>query len=305
MRRVVGVEATGINACPCAQGLVRGKASERLLEAGFEASGRRADPRARPDRDPQPAGPRHALRRQRPSGERRAARGHRRRLDELADLRAAEAAGRAVRRRACAPAAAFRRGLRPDLAAVDARALSGAQGRGLRARAPAQLRDDPFARGRWRSATEPSASCGASCATASPPRGTPSYASGSRVLGRLNLKRFSVPARRRAMFGGAARDRDGGAGGERDHRPGLAEQHGRDRQRERRERSRRARRSGRRGRRRSRRPRRRRRRAARRRGTLRRTSPPPSRRAASAGTAGASARASPQRRRARRRDATP
>src|SRR6266513_3512240 len=37
VRRVVGVEATGINACPCAQGLVRGKAAERLLEAGFEA----------------------------------------------------------------------------------------------------------------------------------------------------------------------------------------------------------------------------------------------------------------------------
>jgi GTP cyclohydrolase I/GTP cyclohydrolase-4 len=36
-RRVVGVEATGINACPCAQGLVRGRASERLLEAGFES----------------------------------------------------------------------------------------------------------------------------------------------------------------------------------------------------------------------------------------------------------------------------
>jgi GTP cyclohydrolase I/GTP cyclohydrolase-4 len=34
--RVVGVEATGINACPCAQGLVRGRAGERLLEAGFE-----------------------------------------------------------------------------------------------------------------------------------------------------------------------------------------------------------------------------------------------------------------------------
>src|SRR4029077_10165237 len=31
----VGVEATGINACPCAQGLVRGRASERLIEAGF------------------------------------------------------------------------------------------------------------------------------------------------------------------------------------------------------------------------------------------------------------------------------
>ena len=35
-RRAVGVEATGINACPCAQGLVRNRASERLLEAGFE-----------------------------------------------------------------------------------------------------------------------------------------------------------------------------------------------------------------------------------------------------------------------------
>ena len=35
-RRVVGVEATGINACPCAQGLVRGRAAERLAEAGFE-----------------------------------------------------------------------------------------------------------------------------------------------------------------------------------------------------------------------------------------------------------------------------
>jgi GTP cyclohydrolase IV len=36
LRRLVGVEAAGINACPCAQGLVRGRASERLLEAGFD-----------------------------------------------------------------------------------------------------------------------------------------------------------------------------------------------------------------------------------------------------------------------------
>jgi GTP cyclohydrolase I/GTP cyclohydrolase-4 len=35
VRRVVGVEAWGINACPCAQGLVRGAAAERLLDAGF------------------------------------------------------------------------------------------------------------------------------------------------------------------------------------------------------------------------------------------------------------------------------
>src|SRR5215213_9093955 len=38
VRRVVGVEATGINACPCAQGLVRGQASERLLDAGFDGA---------------------------------------------------------------------------------------------------------------------------------------------------------------------------------------------------------------------------------------------------------------------------
>jgi len=35
VRRVVGVEAFGINACPCAQGLVRGAAADRLQEAGF------------------------------------------------------------------------------------------------------------------------------------------------------------------------------------------------------------------------------------------------------------------------------
>jgi GTP cyclohydrolase IV len=38
VRRIVGVEAIGINACPCAQGLVRGRASERLLEAGFDGT---------------------------------------------------------------------------------------------------------------------------------------------------------------------------------------------------------------------------------------------------------------------------
>src|SRR5207247_8988920 len=34
--RLVGVEAAGINACPCAQGLVRERAAERLGEAGFD-----------------------------------------------------------------------------------------------------------------------------------------------------------------------------------------------------------------------------------------------------------------------------
>jgi GTP cyclohydrolase-4 len=35
-RRVVGVEATGINACPCAQGLVREQAAARLGDEGFD-----------------------------------------------------------------------------------------------------------------------------------------------------------------------------------------------------------------------------------------------------------------------------
>jgi GTP cyclohydrolase IV len=35
-RRIVGVEAAGINACPCAQGLVRERAAERLGEACFD-----------------------------------------------------------------------------------------------------------------------------------------------------------------------------------------------------------------------------------------------------------------------------
>src|SRR5256714_10957426 len=39
VRRVVGVEATGINACPCAQGLVRGAAAHRPLEARLRGGG--------------------------------------------------------------------------------------------------------------------------------------------------------------------------------------------------------------------------------------------------------------------------
>ncbi len=36
VRRVVGVSAAGINACPCAQGLVRESAARRLRDEGFE-----------------------------------------------------------------------------------------------------------------------------------------------------------------------------------------------------------------------------------------------------------------------------
>src|SRR5205823_5990365 len=36
VRHAVGVEAHGLNACPCAQGLVRDSAAGRLLDAGFD-----------------------------------------------------------------------------------------------------------------------------------------------------------------------------------------------------------------------------------------------------------------------------
>ena len=110
-RRVVGVEATGINACPCAQGLVRGRAAERL--AGGRLRRRRgADPRARAARDAQPAGARHAARRHGARARRGGSRRDRRALDERARLRAAQATRRALRRRARPPSAALRRGLR-------------------------------------------------------------------------------------------------------------------------------------------------------------------------------------------------
>jgi len=35
-RRMVGVEVRGLNACPCAQGLIRERAAERLAEAGYD-----------------------------------------------------------------------------------------------------------------------------------------------------------------------------------------------------------------------------------------------------------------------------
>jgi MptA/FolE2 family GTP cyclohydrolase len=36
-RRLVGVQVRGLNACPCAQGLVRERAAERLGDAGYDA----------------------------------------------------------------------------------------------------------------------------------------------------------------------------------------------------------------------------------------------------------------------------
>ena len=97
-RRVVGVTAQGMNACPCAQGLIRPRPRRPCARTGSPRTSR-AHRRPRPDRDPQPARARDPLPR-RP----RRARRRRRRADRdrrgghvLGDLRAAQAPRRAVR----------------------------------------------------------------------------------------------------------------------------------------------------------------------------------------------------------------
>ena len=87
-RRLVGVAAQGMTACPCAQQLVAGKARERLSDDGFDDDADRADPRGRPRRHAQPARPGHAAHRL-PRGLRHRDRGadaarHRRGLDVVA-----------------------------------------------------------------------------------------------------------------------------------------------------------------------------------------------------------------------------
>ena len=112
VRRIVGVEAIGINACPVRAG-PRPRPRERAAARGRLRRRRcRAHPRARPDRDPQPARARNALRGQRrcrstPSS-----------WSSIVESSMSspiyellKRPGRALRRRARAPAATLRRGL--------------------------------------------------------------------------------------------------------------------------------------------------------------------------------------------------
>ena len=54
-RRLIGVTAQGMTACPCAQELVAGAARERLQSRGLRRRRDRQDPRRGAGRDPQPA----------------------------------------------------------------------------------------------------------------------------------------------------------------------------------------------------------------------------------------------------------
>src|SRR4051812_48475560 len=114
-RRLVGVAAQGMTACPCAQGLVAGR-SRAPARRWVHRRRDRAHPRSGPGGHAQPARPGHALPRvARGLRERRRRRGasrDRRGLDVERDLRAHEALRRGRRRREGPPPAALRRGLR-------------------------------------------------------------------------------------------------------------------------------------------------------------------------------------------------
>ena len=117
-RTLTGVEAQGMTACPCAQGLVDGRRPRAARSSdGFTAERDRRDRRGRPGRHPQPARHRHPLHRL-PRGRRaststrREPAAHRRELDVERDLRADEALRRARRGREGPRQPPLRRGLR-------------------------------------------------------------------------------------------------------------------------------------------------------------------------------------------------
>ena len=169
IRRLVGVEAQGMTACPCAQELVAGAARERLVEQGFTDDEIERVFDAVPVATHNQRGHRPAVHRL-PGGLRRRAAGRdaaadRRGLDELGDLRADEAPRRAGRGREGPPPAALRGGLR-------ARDAARRRGRLSRPR-PERLRASP-ARRTWRRSTSTTWSPSATgCSARSRPSSTP------------------------------------------------------------------------------------------------------------------------------------
>ena len=165
---------------------------------------RRADPRARPDRDPQPARAPVAVRRNGAGSRRRGPRRRCRTLDERTDLRPPEAAGRALRRRARAPSASLRRGLRALRAPRRPRHAAPARRRRLPPLETGQLRDDPRTRCRRRALRHGRRAAHRARDRRRRPSRRPSppgsAARNYARRGRRSSKRCSVPAKSRRMF---------------------------------------------------------------------------------------------------------
>ncbi len=146
-RTLTGVEAQGMTACPCAQGLLESNARERLVDDGFTddeierifASVPVATHNQRGIGSlhiGRPEGVEAADRRPRPAA-------HRRGVDELRDLRADEALRRGGRGREGPSQPALRRGRRPRDGPPRRRRLPAPARRRLRARPPGEPGDDP------------------------------------------------------------------------------------------------------------------------------------------------------------------
>ena len=157
-RRLIGVTATGMTACPCAQTLVQESSRERLLEQGFSDDEIERVFEAVPVathnqrgigtlRDRLPGGLRDRHRRARAGQDRRG-------LDVVGDLRADEALRRGRRGREGPPPPALRRGLRARDDRRRARQRSPNCRRRVRLRAPGEPRVDPPAQ-RHRRALRP------------------------------------------------------------------------------------------------------------------------------------------------------
>ena len=146
-RRLVGVTATGMTACPCAQTLVQESSRERLLEQGFSDDEIERVFEAVPVATHNQRGL-GTLRIGCPEGcetdidALRAGR-DRRGLDVVGDLRADEALRRGRRGREGAPPPALRRGLRARDDRRRARQVPRARRRRVRLRAAGEPRVDP------------------------------------------------------------------------------------------------------------------------------------------------------------------
>ena len=195
-RRLVGVAAQGMTACPCAQELVAGNARERLRADGFtdDEIARIFDAVPVATHNQRGLGTLHIGCPEDCDTELEAATllGDRRELDVQRDLRADEALRRGRGRREGPPPPALRRGLRARDDRRRRRRARRARRRRVRLRAPGEPRDDPPAQRRRRALRAARRAAPRAARRASTSRITPRCASGWTPASRRNPPRRDV-----------------------------------------------------------------------------------------------------------------